>query len=123
MNRRGLLAVIAAAPVVAVPTAAIASPSVAWDRLMAQRDAAEVEYRSADTFYNPGSDVEFDRLDQLCERFCNLEDQLMQMPAPHLRALRWKLDLLLRDDEDRTTASWATSYVEQTRRDIARLLV
>ncbi|WP_439538677.1 hypothetical protein [Sphingomonas sp.] len=121
MNRRSILAVIAVAPAVAIPAAAIASPSSAWDRLMAERNAAEAEYRRADSFYNPASDVDTDRLDYLCERYCDLEDRLMTMPAPNHAALRWKLEKLL-EIGDTGTSAWAKFYVEQTHRDIARLL-
>lgn len=62
--------------------------------------------------------AEADRLD-LCAS--ELHSALMEMPAPHLAALRFKLDHLLEDDNG-SLNPWTDSYVEQTRRDIARLL-
>lgn len=122
-SRRAMLGAIAVAPaVVAAMPVAAAAPSTAWDRLMAECVAAEAEYRSADAFYNPRSTVDTDRVDALCTRFCELEDRLMSTPSPNPSALRWKLGKLLEIEEDRMTPSWSAKYVEQTLRDIARLL-
>lgn len=116
----GAIGSMAAAGLVMAHTAK-AQDVTAWDRLMAEKNAAEAEYRRADSFYNPASNVDTDRLDQLCERFCDLEDRLMMMPAPSHAALRWKLGKLLEVGESSTSA-WAGFYVAQTHRDIARLL-
>ncbi len=123
-TRRAMLGAIAAAPVVvaSMPAAAAASPVTAWDRLMAECRAAEDEYRRADSYYSPRSEAGDAKVEALCDRFCELEDRLMAMPAPHLSALRWKLDKLLVIEADRMTTSWSGRYVAQTRRDIARLL-
>lgn len=64
------------------------------------------------------------RHEAACEAMCAAEDRLMtQIPAPDGAALRWKLEKLLStEEEDGHTAAWVARYVEQTRRDIARLL-
>jgi hypothetical protein len=68
-------------------------------------------------------DAVAERNGALCEAMCAAEDRLMmQIPAPDGSALRWKLGKLLEVEEDRMTPSWSAKYVEQTQRDIARLL-
>lgn len=123
----GAIGSIAATAIIAGHAAkatATATPeAVAWDRLMIERDRAEAAYRNADRFYNPETEVSGDHLDAVCEQYCNLEDRLMAMPAPHHRALRWKLEKLLEVETDHSTPSWAWHYVKQTAADIQRLLV
>lgn len=59
--------------------------------------------------------------DRLCNEACAAEDALMQMPAPDLAALRFKLEKLLASDNEGTDA-WSADYVRQTQEDIRRLL-
>lgn len=81
---------------------------------MSARDAAKATFDA----YT----AEDDRLDQLCDIYCEAEARLMAMPAPNAAALRWKLENLLEADTGGSTAPWSYHYVEQTHRDIARLL-
>ena len=48
------------------------------------------------------------------------EAALMDLPAPDLAALRWKLDQTLRIDGD-STPCWSAEYVRQTVADFRRL--
>ncbi|MBY6015125.1 hypothetical protein KUV75_09465 [Qipengyuania gaetbuli] len=59
--------------------------------------------------------------DRLCNEACAAEDALMEMPAPDLAALRFKLEKLLAAD-DGSTDGWSADYVRQTQEDIRRLL-
>lgn len=59
--------------------------------------------------------------DRLCNEACAAEDTLMEMPAPDLAALRFKLEKLLASDEGGTD-SWSVDYVRQTKEDIRRLM-
>lgn len=74
---------------------------------------------------------DIDRLDEKAERLgdalADAQRRLLDMPAPDLAALRWKLDRVLAlehaDDEDGgNIPAWSHSYVRQTLADIARLL-
>lgn len=58
--------------------------------------------------------------DQLGAREAEARNALMEMPAPDLSALRWKLGQLREDDGE--LVPWSAEYVEQTFADIARLL-
>jgi hypothetical protein len=54
------------------------------------------------------------------------EDALMEIPAPHLAALRWKLDHVLTfhdgEDGDRFMDAYSIEWVQQTIADYKRLL-
>lgn len=67
---------------------------------------------------------DIDRLDaraeELGQQVADAREELMNIPAPDLRALRWKLEQLR--DEDGDVAAWTASYVEQCFADIARLM-
>lgn len=63
-----------------------------------------------------------ERLDALCSHCSDLQDAVMQTPAPDLAALRWKLDRLLVDDCTECTSAWSYNYVAQALADMARLL-
>jgi hypothetical protein len=67
-----------------------------------------------------GMDVWDDRSEALTDRFIATRDALMEMPAPDLAALRWKLDQL--PDCDGSLAAWSADFVRQTFADIDRLL-
>lgn len=60
-------------------------------------------------------------LDPLAERYADAESALMELPAPHAGALRWKLDKLLAEAGD-YTPSWSADFVRQTLDDYRRLL-
>ncbi len=105
-------------------------PSSADQRLATEWDAAVARWRSAkseaDKFHALHNDSglarevidEANRLDLVASQY---ENDVLEMPAPHFAALRFKLDHLLEDDNGALNP-WTDSYVEPTRRDIARLL-
>lgn len=57
-----------------------------------------------------------DNLEKLVEVICDIQTELMLMPAPDLVALRWKL-------EHTAGACWEDFYVAQIKADIATLMV
>lgn len=71
-----------------------------------------------------GMDDLDDQSDDLGDRMADAQSTLMDLPAPDLSALRWKLDHLTEDaqGEDGSMACYGHSYVAQAMRDIARLL-
>lgn len=69
--------------------------------------AANPAYAVPEAFY--------DENERLTDAYVALTDELMNLPAPDLTALRWKLD--------RTEGtSWAPEYLAQMHRDMDRLL-
>ena len=67
------------------------------------------------------SDNVSDALERLCERFCDAQTVVMNVPAPDMAALRWKLDHILLSDGG-CQASWSVEYVKQMLADIDRLV-
>lgn len=65
-------------------------------------------------------DVWDDRSEALTERFIETRAALMEMPAPDLAALRWKLEQL--PDPDGSMAAWSADFVRATFADVANLL-
>jgi hypothetical protein len=61
-------------------------------------------------------DAVSDNLEKLCEAVCDIETELMMLPAPDLAALKWKL----RHTEN---ACWEDHYVAQMKVDIETLMV
>lgn len=100
-------------------------PDTFWDTAMQRWLAAKAEAEQFHAPYAVGAKDHTDdtaaSADWLDKVACDLQTELMAMPAPHFAALRFKLDHLLEDDNG-TLNPWTDSYVEQTRRDIARLL-
>jgi hypothetical protein len=80
-----------------------------------KRDAAVQRVR--DRYEMDAAD---ERSEALTERFLEARDTLMDMPAPDLAALRWKLEQLPENDGD--LAPWTGAFVRQTFADVARLL-
>lgn len=73
---------------------------------------------------NPGAfvpDYISDASELLCNAYSDAQAAVMNVPAPNLAALRWKLDYILSPDEG-TIASWSIEYVQQMLADIERLL-
>ena len=99
-------------------------PDATWDAAMARWHAAEADAAAFHAPFAPDYKMpeeavaEANRLDEVAS---GLQFDLMNMPAPHFAALRYKLEHLLKDD-DGSTNIWASDFVAQTRRDIARLL-
>jgi hypothetical protein len=57
----------------------------------------------------------YDECERLCDEYVALTDELMNLPAPDLSALRWKLD--------RTEGtSWRAEYLAQMHADMDRLI-
>jgi len=92
-----------------------ASYRAALDSVQAFRDAEAAHNR--DTGMDAASD-ESDRLDDIEN---GAETALMDMPAPDLPALRWKLDRIF-DLHDDGMQPWTVKYVGQAMSDYARLL-
>lgn len=61
-----------------------------------------------------------DQSEALTDRYVDARDVLMDMPAPDLAALRWKLEQLT--DPDGSLAGWSAEFVRQTFADVASLL-
>jgi hypothetical protein len=90
----------------------------ALDQLEAYRDAdAENDARHASR-----STAAADRYDAAITAAYESEKRLIDMPAPHLPALLWKIERLVNDEGDGCTASWAIDYVEPMLADARRLL-
>ena len=86
----------------------------ALDSVQAFRDAEARHDRET------GMDKADQRWEELGERVSDAEAALMNLPAPDLAALRWKLDQALRIDGD-STPCWSAEYVRQTVADFRRL--
>lgn len=56
-----------------------------------------------------------DMLERLTVAFCDIQTELMRLPAPDLSALRWKIEHTAGD-------SWEEGYIAQMRADIDRLM-
>lgn len=135
-SRRGALGAFAAlSAVAAAPAIAQASPRAAWDAAMARMTKAKAanDQFNADIWYpayhrekvDPAYTIpeSVDELsDRLLDAFINAKAELMEMPAPDLAALRWKLDIALEIEENGELAPWKAHYVAQTLVDYRRLL-
>lgn len=86
----------------------------ALDAVRAYREAVERNDRES------GLDAASDRYDELSEKIADTRKTLMDMPAPDLPALAWKLQQLR--GESGSLDCWSAEYVEQTFADIDRLL-
>ena len=100
-------------------------PNATWNAAVARWQASKAEaedYRTPFAVgareHNDETIAESDGLDLVQ---AELLGDLMNTPAPDLAALRFKLEHLLEDDNG-SLNPWSDSYVDQTRRDIARLL-
>lgn len=90
----------------------------ALDSVQAYRDADEAHRRTS------GMDAADDRIDELCTADADAECELMNMPAPHRAALRWKLDRIFEPDGEtlETMPAWSGDFIRQTIADYQRLL-
>lgn len=66
------------------------------------------------------TDAADDRAERFGDEICDAASRLMEMPAPDLAALRWKLDHLT--DQGQKWDCWSDDYTSMVRADIARLL-
>lgn len=90
----------------------------ALDQLEAHRDAI----RENDERHAHRSTAAADRYDAAITAAYESEKRLIDMPAPHLPALLWKIERLVNDEGDGCTASWSIDYVEPMLADARRLL-
>lgn len=96
------------------PEARKAEYRAALDSIQAFRDAEAHHDRES------GMDAAEERWEALGHEVGRTRDALMDMPAPDLSALRWKL-AQLRDD-DGSLAGWSADFVHQTFLDVDRLM-
>lgn len=98
-----------------------------WERQLAHYDASK---RHADDLWTryksmPASVRERiigEEVEQASKVHDEIWTELMRTPAPHLSALRWKLERLLEIEDDGMSASWCERLVRPVLADIARLL-
>lgn len=104
-----------------------------WDQAVAQHQIAAAALKAFEVIYDAAYEAragthehiprhieaEFDRL---CDVEQHSRFELMDMPAPDARALRWKLDHLLEADWANGVSNWSCDYIRQTRADMSRLL-
>lgn len=89
----------------------------ALDSIQAYRDADKRHYRDS------GMEAADARNDALADAEYEAEMALMDMPAPDLGALAWKLQRIFEiDGPDETMSPWTVSYVGQAIADCRRLL-
>ena len=129
-DRRSLFAGTAAAAVAAtIPAPVSASSRSAWDTAMARYRAASAAHASyAKAVHDPvmhrGTipDHIAERMDALGCELSDAEDDLLDLPAPHEAALRWKIEFVMKDEGDGFLSPWSKGAVKQTLADAARLL-
>lgn len=68
-----------------------------------------------------GIDAIGERHDAECNAMCDLESELMGMPAPDLQAVAWKLAIILAPNDDGHTGSFHVDYVQPVLADVRRL--
>lgn len=99
-------------------------PSVAahyalMERLVAAADARDAEVQRIRQRY--GWHEANDRSEALAEAFCDAESVLLELPAPDIAALAWKLERMFGDAEpdgycDSLTARWTHQLIADARR-------
>jgi hypothetical protein len=91
----------------------LAAPAVST----AKWDAAMARFQQADAAFEA---VKHDDVlsDDALDHYSECQWKAMETPAPHMKALKWKLDYLL--EGERSTASWGAEYVRPVLDDIAR---
>ncbi len=57
-----------------------------------------------------------DNVEKLCEAVCDIQTELMMLPSPDLKALKWKID-------HTHNQCWEDHYVAQMKADIETLMV
>lgn len=130
MERRAFIKGSATAALALAAPAAVATTRVdraEWDSALRRCQVARSRYDACVARlrrkYGRAVDAppdEQNALDDLCDQSGERETELMNMPAPDLAALRWKLDLLREPNGD--MAPWTARFVRQAFADIARLL-
>lgn len=100
------------------PEKAKAEYRAALDSVQAFRDA------EAKHDHDSGYEAANDRSDKLSDSESEASSALMEMPAPDLAALRWKLDYLTEEARhpEGSLGCYSHRFVSQTLADIARLL-
>lgn len=130
-TRRTMLGVLAVAPIAAAAAASAATPSPAdsWEALHTRwlaacdaQAAAEAHYLT--TAYDTPA---CERASAACERAMAelnaVVDRLLTMPSPHGRALLWKIEYALRNDEDEGGCiAWSYDHIAPVVEDARRML-
>lgn len=86
-----------------------------WQAAMQHFLQAEAEYQRI------ARATDEDAREKACDAYSDAQSDLIRMQAPDLAALRWKLDHLL-GGSNGTIDPWDLSYLDQTKRDIGRLM-
>lgn len=69
------------------------------------------------------SDAFGTQVDDLCNASCDAEHALIELPAPDLRALEWKLGAVLQLEAGDVTAAIGKPYVDSILSDVRRFAV
>lgn len=127
-TRRGLLgamAIAAPAAFVAGTIPVVAASSNTWDavmrRYLAAKAAHDAEWAAYKRRNGVHSDAQSELLDRLSEEYGDLKDQLLEMPAPHAKAVLWKAEYILDSTDDGYTGSWRADVVRPFLNDLKRL--
>lgn len=114
-TRRSIMSAMAIAPI------AISAPAVAANASTRAWDVAFAEWKRAhDLAFNEHFDVTQD--DARCLAESEAWARLMRTPAPHMKALHWKIDYLWGDnDGDEYSATWCADIVRHVVADSKRL--
>lgn len=101
-------------------------PSLGEHWQLCQEVAAAADERDATvaaTRARFGMDEAEEKWEALGEAAYETEWAVMDIPAPDLPALRWKLEKLLRTDPDGSVSCWSAKVIAVTMADVRRLLV
>lgn len=124
-TRRAMLGAIAAAPVVVAAMPAAAAATDTWDavmrRYLAAKAAHDAEWAAYKRRNGVHSDAQSELLDRLSEEYGDLKDQLLEMPAPHAKAVLWKAEYILDPTDGGYTESWRADVVRPFLNDLKRL--
>ena len=111
------------------PSLSLMSADIAWGAAYQQWRIAKRRHMLDWDAYRamPYSDSEADIASEMStmsgDALAAAESALMELPAPNLAALRWKLDHILEPDSGSDeTPGWSMGYVRQTIADYRRLL-
>lgn len=93
----------------------------AWDAAMSDYLRYKGEHDRAWALYQrtaDPSDAFGTQVDDLCNALCDAEHALIELPAPDLRALEWKLGAVLQLEAGDVTAAIGKPYVDRILSDI-----
>lgn len=110
---------------------AICIDSAAWGAAMMRFRMAELRFENEWSAFVALDNDHEDRphwvtlIDQSSDELGAARKALLNMPAPHQSALRWKLDQVITfegDEDDEFMEAWSRTFVQQTINDYRRLL-